>query len=254
MGCSAVAGGRPEWGVLGFPGVANDTGDQCHLAIGRTHPLELGETEPRNRVKRKWHSPPVSFAIGTLQFHFGTVVCVATCDARGMTRLISLYKARGVPVKMPLCAICTDRTRGRTFERRLTYGVTIWLCEGHHSVAFMRSNAGRDFAVTLMRIWRSQGCLTRSRSKALDAHLVTCKVIGRAPARRRPGSYAWPALRREAEAAFARGDHVLSTIARLRERHAHDHATVPSMRTMRRWFAQGRWMRFPEPPQPRVAA
>jgi hypothetical protein len=171
-----------------------------------------------------------------------------------MTRLISLYKARGVPVKMPLCAICTDRTRGKTFERQLTYGVKIWLCEGHHSVAFMRSNAGRDFAVTLMRIWRSQGCLTRSRSKALDAHLVTCKVIGRAPTRRRPGSYAWPALRLEAEAAFARGDHVLATIARLRERHAHDDATVPSIRTMRRWFAQGRWMRFPEPPQARVAA
>ena len=59
-----------------------------------------------------------------------------------MTRLISLYKARGVPVKMPLCAICMDRTRGKTFERQLTYGVTVWLCEGHNSIEFLRSNAG----------------------------------------------------------------------------------------------------------------
>jgi hypothetical protein len=162
-----------------------------------------------------------------------------------MTRPISLYKARGVPVKMPLCAICIDRTRGRTFERQLTYGVRVWLCEGHCSVEFMRSNAGRDFAVTLLRIWRSQGCLTRARSKALDSHLLTVKAIGRASSRPRPGSYSWPKLRVEAEEAFARGERVIATISRLRERHAHDHATVPSIRTMRRWFSQGRWLRLP---------
>jgi hypothetical protein len=70
-----------------------------------------------------------------------------------MTRLHSLYKARGVPVKSPICAICLDRTRGRARERQLTYGVKIWLCEVHHSVEFMRSNAGRDFVVTLTRVW-----------------------------------------------------------------------------------------------------
>jgi hypothetical protein len=162
-----------------------------------------------------------------------------------MTRLVSLYKAHGVPVKSPLCAICIDRTRGTTLQRELTHGVKIWLCAGHHSIAFMRHNAGRDFVVTLERIWQSQGCLTRSRSKALTAHLLTIKTIGRATTRTRPGSYAWPKLRREAEAAFAGGELVFATITRLRERHAHDHATVPSIRTMRRWFTQGRWMRYP---------
>ena len=171
-----------------------------------------------------------------------------------MTRLPSLYKARGVPVKMPVCAICLDRTRGRTLERELTHGVRIWLCEGHHSVAFMRANAGRDFAVTLLRIWRAQGCLTRSRSRALDVHLKTVRALGRSSARRRPGSYAWPRLRREAEECFARGDRVLGTIARLRERHARDHATVPSVRTMQRWFADGRWLRLPEGAGVRAAA
>jgi hypothetical protein len=164
-----------------------------------------------------------------------------------MSRLPSLYKCRGVPLKMPICAICLDRTRGRTRERELTHGVRIWLCEGHHSVEFMRANAGRDFAVTLLRMWRSQGCLTRSRSRALDAHMRAVRSLGRPAARPRPGSYAWPRLRQEAEECFARGDGVMKTILQLRERHALDHATVPSVRTMRRWFAQGRWLRFSEP-------
>ncbi len=80
------------------------------------------------------------------------------------------------------------------------------------------------------------------------------KAIARDTRRRRPGSYAWPRLRLEAEQAFARGERVLATILRLRERHAHDHAVVPSIRTMRRWFSQGRWLRHPAQPQPHVAA
>jgi hypothetical protein len=164
-----------------------------------------------------------------------------------MSRLPSLYKARGIPVKSPICAICLDRTRGRTLERELTHGVRIWLCEGHHSVEFLRANAGRDFVVTLMRSWRAHGCLTRARSRALDAHLLAVRALGKTVTRRRPGSYAWPRLRREAEEAFARGDGILSTISRLRERHLLDHATVPSVRTMRRWFSQCRWLRLPKP-------
>jgi hypothetical protein len=165
-----------------------------------------------------------------------------------MTRLPSLYKARGIPVKSPICAICLDRTRGKTLERQLTHGVRIRLCEGHHSVEFLRSNAGRDFVVTLDRIWQAHGCLTRSRSRALNAHLAAIRSLVRPAARPRPGSYSWPRLRREAEAAFAQGHGVLATIKNLRDRHARDHATVPSIRTMRRWFSQGRWLSPPTAP------
>ncbi|MDP9259738.1 MAG: hypothetical protein M3Q31_24740 [Actinomycetota bacterium] len=166
-----------------------------------------------------------------------------------MTRLPSLYKCRGVPVKSPICAICLDRTRGRTRIRELTHGVKLSLCEGHHSVEFMRSNAGRDFVVTLSRIWGAQGCLTRARSRALEAHLAVVRALGSTLTRSQPGSYAWPRLRREAEGCFARGDGILATIVRLREQHARDHATVPSVRTMQRWFAQCRWLRAPVPPR-----
>ena len=137
-----------------------------------------------------------------------------------MARLPWLYKARGVPVKSPVCAICLDRTRGRTLERQLTHGVRIWLCPAHHSVEFMRANAGRNFVVTLMRSWRAHGCFTRARARALDAHLRAIRATGTRTTRPRPGSSAWPRLRREAEHDFARGIPVLTTIARLRERHA----------------------------------
>jgi len=160
-----------------------------------------------------------------------------------MTRLPSLYKCRGVPVKSPICAICLDRARGRTHVRELTHGVKLSLCGGHHSVEFMRRNAGRDFAVTLMRSWRAQGCFTRARSRALAVHLRAVHALGTVVPRARPGSYAWPRLRREAEDCFARGEGTLVTILRLREQHARDHAKVPSIRTMQRWFAQCRWLR-----------
>jgi hypothetical protein len=164
-----------------------------------------------------------------------------------MSYLPTLYKARGVPLKSPVCAICVDRTRGKTRERHLTHGVTVWLCEPHHSTAFLRKNAGRDFTVTLQRTWRAQGCLTRARNHALNAHLRALRTTHATHTRPRPGSYAWPRRRREAEAAVARGDHILTTNTRLRHRHAHSDATAPSIRTMRRWFSQGRWLRLPVP-------
>jgi hypothetical protein len=162
-----------------------------------------------------------------------------------MDKLPSLYKARGIPVKSPVCAICLDRTRGRARERRLTHGVSVWLCEGHHSTVFMCRNAGRDFVVSLSRAWKAHGCMTRNRSRALKAHLAALAASIRRPQRPRPGSYSWPRLRREAEEAFSRGESPLATITRLRERHARDHATTPSIRTMRRWFSEGRWLRLP---------
>jgi hypothetical protein len=94
-----------------------------------------------------------------------------------------------------------------------------------------------------MRMWQAQGCFTRARLLALSAHLKAFRGIGRRLMRPLPGSYAWPKLRREAEQAFARGDSVAATIERLRGRHAAGDATPPSVRTMRRWFSQGRWLR-----------
>jgi hypothetical protein len=85
--------------------------------------------------------------------------------------LPTLYKARNLPLKRPVCAICIDRTKGRTEEIRLGYRVTVWLCPGHASQAFQTKRSGRDFARTLMGVWQANGCMTQARHRALDAHL-----------------------------------------------------------------------------------
>ncbi len=152
----------------------------------------------------------------------------------------TLYKARGVPAKQPVCAICADRTRGRTVSLRLTHGITVWLCAAHASPEYQCRRNGRDFVVTLQRLWQAHGCLTAARARALAAHLDA--LAGPAPARR-PGSYAWPDLRRLAEAEFALGGPPLATIARLRRVCADGPAAPPSVRTMLRWHREGRWLR-----------
>ena len=145
-----------------------------HAAKWHTRPLPIGQLTPTRDSASQRRAQP-------------------SCQALGMTYLPTLYKCRGVPVKSPICAICLDRTRGTTRVRELTHGVKVSLCDGHHSVEFLRRRAGRDFAVTLMRIWRAHGCFTRARSRALDAHLRAIRALGTSNVRARPGSYAWPA-------------------------------------------------------------
>jgi len=96
--------------------------------------------------------------------------------------------------------------------------------------------------LTLQRLWRAHGCLTAARHKALRAHLAALQGPN---ARPRPGSYTWPTLRDEAERHFAAGTHPHTVIAALRARHAADTARAPSVRTMRRWCAERRWLARP---------
>jgi hypothetical protein len=73
-----------------------------------------------------------------------------------MYALPTLYKARNLPLKRPVCAICVDRTRGRTEEIRLGYRVTVWLCSGHASQAFQTKRR----AATSCVLW--PGCGRRT--------------------------------------------------------------------------------------------
>jgi hypothetical protein len=85
---------------------------------------------------------------------------------------------------------------------RLGYGVGVWLCAGHASREFQTRRSGRDFVRTLSGVWKANGCLTAARSRALHAHLAS---LAGPDTRSRPGSYTWPALRRQLEAAYASG-------------------------------------------------
>ncbi len=162
--------------------------------------------------------------------------------------LPTLYKARKVPTKQPVCAICVDRTRGKTQRVWFGYGVEVWLCEGHASVAFLTQRGGRDLVLTLTAVWRANGCLSAARQRAMNAHLAALKAR---PARSRPGSYAWPKMRLRAERAFAQGapmatvrTHILTA--------TYTNAEPPSLRTIQRWHHQRRWA-LP-PPRPTTVA
>jgi hypothetical protein len=153
--------------------------------------------------------------------------------------LPTLYKARGVPVKQPVCAICVDRTRGRTQRVQLPYGVGVWLCAGHADEGFLTRRNGRDFALTLMRVWQACGCFTVARKKALDAHQAA--LVAPRRARPRPGSYAWPSVRQAAERLFAGGVALPAVTRRVRGAEF-GNAGPPSARTVARWHADRRWL------------
>jgi len=157
----------------------------------------------------------------------------------------------------PPCVICGRGGHGRRTLHHLTHGVAVWLCTTHAAPAFMRRRGGATFTERLRASWAAAGATTARRSAALASHLR--RVRSDTPARHRPGSYAWPAARREAERRFAVGEPPAHVIADVRHRCGRGAATAPSVRTMRRWFAEARWTAAtpalvkPRPPRSRPA-
>jgi hypothetical protein len=153
--------------------------------------------------------------------------------------LRSAYKGERLG-KTPACLICNGPGQGRRAPLQLPYGVTVWLCAGHRTAEFLARRSGRDLVTSLMHAWSSAGCLDRRRSEALTAHLRRVQAahafIGL------PGSYAWPDLRAEAERRFAAGESPRQVIVDIRRRGDGAHAPAPSVRTIQRWFAEGRWL------------
>ena len=145
-----------------------------------------------------------------------------------MYALPTLYKARNLPLKRPVCAICVDRTRGRTEEVRLGYRATVWLCPGHAAQAFQTRRNGRDFVRMLMGYGRRTGA---SRPHGTAPSMPTWPNFARMQSGA-GGSYAWPELRRRLEARYAAGAAPLD----------------PSQlgdRPCQRWHAQRRWLSRP---------
>ena len=140
----------------------------------------------------------------------------------------------------PPCAICRHRGRGPSGLRFLTHGVHLWLCASHGSAAFMLRDGGGEFVQRLVGIWTSEGALGHRRRAALTAHIERLRLAS--DGRDKPGSHTWPKLRREAEQRFAAGEPPAIVIDELRGSYRDAAAIIPSVRTMRRWFAQGRWL------------
>ena len=163
----------------------------------------------------------------------------------------SFYKGERLG-KRPPCLICMGPGHGERAQLHLPGGVSVWLCASHRSAEFQARRAGRDLAASLLAAWGAAGCMTAARRRALDAQRA--RLAGPPAPRRRPGSYAWPELRREAERRFGAGERPAAVIEDLRARAGRGAATPPSRRTMRRWFADGRWLGDDAGAGPAVAA
>ena len=138
------------------------------------------------------------------------------------------------------CVICGHAGRGAASLFHMTHGVRVWLCDTHRHPRFLRRRNGRIFAERLEAAWDAAGAATVRRLQALATHLRRMDPEPVKPDL--PGSYSWPMLRQLAEERYAAGDDPDTVIRELRALFDHETAHVPSVRTMRRWHAQGRWI------------
>ena len=138
----------------------------------------------------------------------------------------------------------------------LRYGVTIALCEDHRDPAFVRSRGGRDFLAAMTTTYESLGLRGARYRKAIQAFVADVLAMGTPTPRHRPGSYAWPEQRRDAEAVWAGGGGYHDGEAAVL---AYFTRPVPGMRapsghTIRRWWRERRWLTpRPSPPRRRPA-
>lgn len=71
------------------------------------------------------------------------------------------------------CAICGRRGQRPRTPHHMTHGITIWLCDQHHSDEYMTRREGHEFVERLAGAWAAAGMLTIRRHDALHAHLHT---------------------------------------------------------------------------------
>lgn len=173
--------------------------------------------------------------------------------ARGRRRRGTRKTSRGTRPgsAAPQCAICGPSGRGPCSQQHLTHGVSVWLCAVHGRDMFLRRRGGKDFAERLNAVWVASGASSARRIAALQAHVRRVRNAGVRPLQ--PGSYSWPKLRQEAERRFAAGECPRSVITELRQTYRDGPAMVPSVRTMRRWFTEARWLGTTQPAKTRLA-
>ena len=166
--------------------------------------------------------------------------------------LPTYYKAR-IPSTGP-CAFCATSTRKVVKDIYLGYGVKIRLCPEHSSEAFRMQRSGRDFLCCLSETWKANGCMTARRDKVIwHVEEQRKQTVKRRAAKEDdighlPGSYRCPEIRRAVEEAVERGiteirklDELVRTLLKAELRRGR--VKPPSLRTLRRWRQQRRWVR-----------
>ncbi len=148
------------------------------------------------------------------------------------------------------CVICLTPHEVRAVN--LSFGIRVQLCELHSSRRYLTEDCGRRFVGRLTELWQSHGILNTTRIRALAAHIR--RVRNAMKADTLPGSHAWLPEREECERRFAAGETVLEVIDDIRSPVRWNGRKPPSVRTIRRWYADGRWLAPPTPKHPVLRA
>jgi hypothetical protein len=130
--------------------------------------------------------------------------------------------------------------RDRVHAFNMHYGVVVLLCERHAANGFLADDGGRRFTRLLTERWQAHGMLTKQRIRALAAHIR--RVHNAANPKELPGSHAWRAERTECEERFAKGEPIATIIRDIRDPSRWYGRKPPSIRTIRRWCAEKRWL------------
>jgi hypothetical protein len=135
----------------------------------------------------------------------------------------------------------------------LTLGCSLVLCAEHRDPAFIASDSGRRFLSAVSVLYASLGLTSARFGAALRAFVERCANPRRHAARRhRPGSYAWPERRQDAERVWSRGGSYQQGLAAALARPPDGRGRMPTQRSVRRWWQDRRWL-GPPPPAPTAA-
>lgn len=163
----------------------------------------------------------------------------------------SYYKNHRAP-RRP-CLICGIRTSGSTRDTYLAHGVSVRLCDEHASPEFARSRSGRDCSLSLHHALSAAGRLTRDHERAIDSYIARHhRPAPPETGRARPGSYAWPEIRQRLEARLAAGTLSIAQMLELvrgwlKVELRRGLVRLPSLRTLRRWRLEQRWLDAAQP-------
>ena len=198
---SDCAHGRDLGGTVRLsPSVAAERSSRrAALSRAQVSPAGLGRNEPGRRTVGAVDmcQSPFLDTSATPRHPHATRACV-TSSLAAMNTLPTLYKARNLPLKRPVCAICVDRTR------RANGGGAARVPRDRLAVPWARGagvsdQAGRE-RLRADALGGVAGQRLHDRRPAPGARRAPgqpCAVRPRAGGR---GSYAWPKLRRRLEA------------------------------------------------------
>ena len=170
---------------------------------------------------------------------------------RGPARIYK-NKARGQTKKQPgSCIACWPRNVAGQ-DVPLKHGVTLVLCSSHRTPEYVAEDSGRKFLSAISALFHSMGLRSARHHAALRAFVQEMTNPHRQrPQRPRPGSYAWPARRQDAETVWSRGGSFLQGLAAALAGPPDRRARAPTDRTVRRWWQDRRWL-TPPPPEATV--